>query len=86
MFLIFYDSTTFSQDNFKKYGWAFRKNNINIIKKFRYSGTHLLSIISKENLISNKFIKGNLNNLDIIYFFIQSLQKIYLKAGKKKLY
>lgn len=79
----FFDITSLSNQNFKKFGWSNKSKPNSFKSKFRYNCTHLLMLISINKVISFQFVKGTMNS-DIVHNFISnSIKK--LRATDKKL-
>lgn len=83
--LLFFDITSINEDSFKTHKWSFRGKGTKIQKKFRYNLTHILAVISENNIEGIQFIKGNIINLDLINFLKRVFQNIRKTHGDVKI-
>ena len=84
-YLLCFDITSFSENNYKKKGWAHISENFSIKDKFVNSNLHLLAIIDDNSVVAYQIIKGSVMNFDIINFFNDCLEHIFNKSEGRKI-
>lgn len=82
---MFFDTSSIGESNFKNMAWNFIKSDTILKNKFSYNLLHILSCISTKDLVGIQFIKGNLINLDFVYFLKNIKSSLRQKLKRKQI-
>lgn len=81
----FFDVSGLSEDAFKKKQWVLRHYKTNVKKLFTYNLTHILCVMTNQGDVLYEYIKGNLNNLDLVHFLKHAINRLRQKYDNKQL-
>lgn len=79
--VVFFDSSTIAENNFKKKGWAAYGRISTKEKKFVYNKTHILVLISNDKVINFQLFKDNVFSKDVVLFLYESLIKNNIRSN-----
>lgn len=82
---MFYDSTVICDGNFKKKAWALSYTNPTCKQTFTYNRTHMLLIMSSEEVVGFQLIKGKVISFDILIFLKAVIDRCRAKYPEKRI-